>query len=102
MTLDAIRKELKEVRYYYGRRAIFDKALREVGNKNMMDLVKKDNDAVRTARPKHYDIYISLYVNYHTQEQLSEELNYSPDYVRKLNKDLLKFLQNKLNEQEAK
>ena len=37
-----------------------------------------------------------------TQEQLSEELNYSPDYVRKLNKDLLKFLQNKLNEQEAK
>ena len=102
MTLDAIRKELKEVRYYYARRAIFDKALREVGNKNIMDFVKKYNDAVSTASPKLYDIYISLYVNYHTQEQLSEELNYSPDYVRKRNKDLLKFLQNKLNKQEAK
>lgn len=63
MTLDAIRKELKEVRYYYARRAIFDKALREVGNKNIMDLVKKYNDAVSTASPKLYDIYISLYVN---------------------------------------
>ena len=79
MTLDAIRKELKEVRYYYARRAIFDKALREVGNKNIMDLVKKYNDAVSTASPKLYDIYISLYVNYHTQEQLSVEIYIQAD-----------------------
>lgn len=69
MTLDAIRKELKEVRYYYARRAIFDKALREVGNKNIMDLVKKYNDAVSTASPKLYDIYISLYVNYYPRHR---------------------------------
>lgn len=102
MTLDAIRKDLKSVRYYYARRAVFDKALREVGNKSIMDLVKKYNDAVNTAPPKVYDIYISLYVNHRTQEELSEELDYSPDYVRKLNKELLKFLQNKFNEQEDK
>ena len=102
MTLDAIRKDLKSVRYYYARRAVFDKALREVGNKSIMDLVKKYNDAVNTAPPKVYDIYISLYVNHRTQEELSEELDYSPDYVRKLNKGLLKFLQNKFNEQEDK
>lgn len=102
MNLDEIRKELKEVRYYYARRAVFDKALREVGNKSIMDLVNKYNNAVNTAPPKIYDIYISLYVNYYTQEKLSEELNYSPDYVRKLNKELLKFLQEKFNEQEDK
>lgn len=102
MNLDEIRKELKEVRYYYARRAVFDKALREVGNKSIMDLVNKYNNAVNTAPPKIYDIYISLYVNYYTQEKLSEELNYSPDYVRKLNKELLKFLQKKFNEQEDK
>lgn len=101
MNLDDIRKELKEVRYYYARRAVFDKALREVGNKSIMDLVNKYNNAVNTAPPKIYDIYISLYVNYNTQEKLSEELNYSPDYVRKLNKELLKFLQKKFNEQEG-
>lgn len=102
MNLDEIRKELKEVRYYYARRAVFDKALREVGNKSIMDLVNKYNNAVNTAPPKIHDIYISLYVNYYTQEKLSEELNYSPDYVRKLNKELLKFLQKKFNEQEDK
>ena len=102
MTLDAIRKDLKSVRYYYGRRAVFDKALREVGNKSIMDLVKKYNDAVNTAPPKIYDIYISLYINNRTQEELSEELDYSPDYIRKLNKELLKFLQNQFNEKEDK
>lgn len=102
MTLDAIRKDLRSVRYYYARRAVFDKALREVGNKSIMDLVNRYNDAVSTAPPKIYDIYISLYVNYQTQAQLSEELDYSPDYVRKLNKKLIIFLQKRFNEQEVK
>lgn len=97
MTIPEIRKELKEVRYYYSRKPIFDRAMREVSNQSILELVKKYNSAVSTAPPKLYDIYISLYVNNNTQEALSEELDYSPDYVHKLNNKLVKFLQEQLS-----
>lgn len=97
MTIKQIRTELKQVRYYYSRRAVFDKALKEVGNKNISDLIKKYNEAVSTAPPQLYDIYIGLYVNFKTQEELSEEMDYSPDYVQKLNNKLVRFFHEKIS-----
>lgn len=97
MTIKQIRTELKQVRYYYSRRAVFDKALKEVGNKRISDLIKKYNEAVSTAPPQLYDIYIGLYVNFKTQEELSEEMDYSPDYVQKLNNKLVRFFHEKIS-----
>lgn len=96
MTSKQIRSELKEVRYYYARKDVFDKAFKEIDNNVITELVKKYNEAVCTAPPKLFDIYVSLYVNNNTQESLSEQLDYSPDYVHKLNDKLIKFLQEKL------
>lgn len=97
MTSKQIRSELKEVRYYYARKDVFDKAFKEIDNNVITELVKKYNEAVCTAPPKLFDIYVSLYVNNNTQESLSEQLDYSPDYVHKLNDKLIKFLQEKLS-----
>lgn len=96
MTVKQIRDELKEVRYYYARKDVFDKALQEIDNTSIVQLVKKYNEAVCCAPPKLFDIYVSLYVNHLTQEALSKELDYSPDYVHKLNDKLIKYLQEKL------
>ena len=76
--LDKIRSDLKEIRYYYSRKAM--------------------NEAVKTAPPRLYDMYMMLYVKGYTQEALSAELNYTPVYIQMLNKQLLLFLQSKLTD----
>ena len=96
MTLNEIRRDLKEVRYYYYRKDVLDKAFKSVSQNNVVEKVNKYNDIVKGAPPQLYDVYISLYTMNLTQEALSVELGYTPEYVQMLNKKLLKFIQSKI------
>ncbi len=94
LSLAVIREDLKDIRYYYIRKAMFDEATAVTGKTNdILKLVNLYNEAMQKAAPRMYDLYYSLYVQNHTQESLSEQLGYSADYVHKLNKKLVKFLQ---------
>ncbi len=97
--LSTIRKDLKEIRYYYVRKSLFDDAVKRTGFVNdIKDKVYRYNEVMRKASPRLYDIYYSLYIKNHTQESLSEELGYTPEYIQVLNKKLLKFLQSAIKE----
>ena len=98
ITLNEIIKDLKEIRYYYLRKKMFDEAFESTGVNTVVEKVKKYNALAVTATPKLYDLYVSLYIRNHTQESLSDELGYTPEYMQMLNKRLLKFLQEKINE----
>lgn len=96
--LNTIRKELKDIRYYYSRKSTLDKALEILPEQSeIMKLINLYNKIMRTASPKLYDIYYSLYIKNHTQESLSYELGYSEDYVYRANRKLLLFLQEEFN-----
>lgn len=97
MTMQQIKNDLKDIQYYYARKNVFDKASTEVGNSTILELINKYHAAICSAPPKLYDIYVSLYVHNNTQETLSVELNYSPDYVHKLNDRLCKFFLQQLS-----
>lgn len=97
-TLKQIREDLKGVRHYYSRKNEFDTGLRLVGNNVIFDMVQKYNAAVRSAPPKLYDVYVSLYVRNLTQEALAIELGFSPEYVWVLNNKLLEHLQNHISQ----
>jgi len=99
VSLSVIREDLKDIRYYYARKKMFDEAFQSVGVNEIIIKVEKYNAIILTASPKIYDLYVSLYVKNHTQESLSNELCYTPEYIQMLNKQLLKFLQKKLSEQ---
>ena len=43
-------------------------------------------------------VYMNLYVRNYTQEALSIEMNYTPEYIQMLNKRLVLFLVEKLKE----
>lgn len=101
LTLATIRNDLKDIRYYYARKKMFDEAFECTGVNEIVSKVKKYNDAVISASPKLYDLYVSLYIKNHTQESLSDELCYTAEYIQMLNKKLLKFLQNKLSNEEG-
>lgn len=97
---EQIKNELKEVRYYISRRDNLDKLFRQIGQTNLWNLTQKYNNAIRSAPARLYDLYGCLYVQNKTQEAVSQELGYSPEYVRKFVKELFLFFQQKLNEKE--
>ncbi len=99
ITLNAIREDLKNIRYYYMRKDMFDEAYACTGKKNdITNTVERYNEVMRKATPKLYDLYYCLYIKNHTQESLSDKLGYTPEYVQVLNKQLLKFLQSVIKE----
>lgn len=93
ISLEEIRSDLSNIRYYYSRKEFFDKAESTVGKNIVVETVKKYNDAIRSAPPKLYDLYISMYVMNHTQESLAAEMNYSWQNIALLCKQLVLFLQ---------
>ena len=97
ITLQTIRDDLNEIRYYYSRKDVFDKASDCIGKNVIVDKVRKYNDLICFAEPKLYELYLCLYVNNNTQEGAAEELNYSVDYLVKGKKRLFKFFFDKLN-----
>lgn len=97
-----IRNDLKEIRYYYKRKAVFDEAADSIVVCSFSEKVKKYNNAAAQCSPKLFDMYISLYVKNNTQESLSETLNYTPQYVQVLNQRLIEELQKKLSKKEGK
>ena len=102
LTLATIRKDLKEIRYYYARKKLFEEAFESTGVNEIVSKAKRYTEVIVFASPKLYDLYVSLYINNHTQESLARELCYTPEYVQMLNKKLLKFLQLQLSQKEEK
>lgn len=92
-SLSEIREDLKEIRYYYSRKKYIEEGFKVVGTNNIKEKAEHYNSAVRNAPARLYDLYINLYINGYTQEALAEELNYTAEYIRVLNKRLLLFLQ---------
>lgn len=97
-TLNGIREDLKEIRYYYARKQAMENGFLSTGKNGVVAKAEKYNQAIQTAPIRLYDIYVGLYVNNYTQEAYSMELNYTPEYIQRLNKQLLKFLQGVIKE----
>lgn len=92
-TVEQIREELKEIRYYYSRKKFFENSFGRVAPNDVVETVKEYNQIIISAPPRLYDLYISLYTNNVTQESLAAELGYSTQYVQKLNQKLVAFFQ---------
>lgn len=98
LQLNQIRQDLKEIRYYYSRQNLFDDSFKKIASNTVLEKAKKYNEAIKTAPPQLYDLYINLYTRNYTQEGLAIELSYTPEYIQMLNKKLLLFLQNKISQ----
>ena len=100
LTFSTIRNDLKDIRYYYYIKEVFDKAEYSVGKTSILEKIKKYNDAVCSAPPRLYDLYVSLYLQNNTQDSLSERLGYTFEYISRLNSQLIKFLQKNIDDKE--
>lgn len=96
VTLEQIRNDLKEIRYYYSRKKQFDGYAEQISQNVTAEKAERYNEAVRNALPQLYDVYACLYVKNYTQEGMGKELGYTLQHINALNKRLLLFLQNGL------
>lgn len=101
-TLATIRNDLKDIRYYYSRKATFDEATRLPGAAmEILETVRIYNEAARKAPARLFDLYYSLYVKNNTQESLSELLGFTPQYIQRLNTRLVQFLHSVFEKESA-
>lgn len=97
ITMETIRKDLQNIRYYYSRKEMFEKAFDCTGKNTILTTVDKYNSIICLADPRLYELYVCLYIKGNTQESAAEELCYSLDYVVKNKKRLFDFFYEKLN-----
>ena len=94
MKTEKIRKDLLDIRYYYARKALFDRVADCIAKNATIRKAEQYNRFIGNAPPKLYDIYIMLYVKSNTQRGTAEKPGYSEYYIRRLNKQLYTFFQN--------
>jgi len=93
ITLDEIREDLKQIRFYYAHKDLFTNDFKE---NSVIEKVRKYNQVVNTAPARLLALYISLYANNATQEAVAHDMGYSTRYIQMQHKKLLEYLQSKL------
>ena len=96
LNLSTIRDDLKEIRYYYSHRDIFEKASKQIGEHSCIEKISKYNNAIRYAPARLYELYVSLYLDNNTLESLADKEGYSYVHIQRIHGQLVKFFQEKL------
>ena len=90
---ERVRRDLKDIRYYYARKSILDSVKGDVGINKVRSMVDRYNKIIMNAPLYLFDLYVCLYVKGYTQDKMAVELNVSSQYVHSQNKKLVEFLQ---------
>lgn len=99
-SLAEVREDLRDIRYYYAHKEMFDKTVNVTGAHELIRKAERYNAAMCTAPPRLYEVYVGLYVYGNTQESLSETLCYSPEHIQRQHKKILLYLQTKISKEE--
>ncbi|MBQ3220178.1 MAG: hypothetical protein IKA61_00405 [Clostridia bacterium] len=95
-TLKQIREDLMEIKFYYSK----EKEIKEAGNITglirLAETVKAYNEAVSNAKGQLYMLYVALYVHNNSQMVVADDWDCSVDYIKRLNRQLLQYLQGAL------
>lgn len=96
-TINSIKEDLNEIKYYYARKKMFDLMQHDVGKSAIYEKVERYNNTICKAPARLYDLYTALYVDNNSQTALSDTIGYSPEYISRLNSKLIKFLLDNLD-----
>ena len=101
-SLAEVREDLRDIRYYYAHKEMFDKTVDVTGEHELIRKTERYNAAMCTAPPRLYEVYVGLYVYGNTQESLAVELKYTPEHIQRQHKKILLYLQTKISEEECR
>ena len=92
MSEEQIKRDLRELKYYYSHRSSVEEHFKVTGTTCIKNLSRKYEAAIRLAPVRLYDLFGCLYIQCKTQEELAIDFGCSTEYIRKLNKELYEFL----------
>ena len=82
LTTVQVRNDLKEIRYYYSMKELFDRSSKTVKPLAIVQKVERYNTAMQNAPARLYILYVSLYIDNNTQAVLAEEWQLTTDYMK--------------------
>lgn len=97
LTINQVREDLREIRYYYSMQKLFDSAANTVKPVAILNKVERYNAAIKTAPARLYILYVSLYVNNNSQTALADDWGYTREYIKEMNQKLVEYLQKTLS-----
>ncbi len=97
VTMKQVREDLREIRYYYSKQKEFE-AAKCVVESAVFEKVNRYNQAIRTAPPRLYDLYISVYTQNNTLYALTYEWDFCYEYIKQIHKQLCEYLVKFFNE----
>lgn len=93
---EQVRNELREVKYYFSRKANMDALSINAGDSRSKALAEKYVNAIRQAPARLYDLFGCLYIQNKTQEAVAAELCYSEEHIRRLIRELITYFAKKI------
>lgn len=96
MLSEQVKTELREVRYYFFRKANMDALSENAGASSACALAEKYVKAICQAPARLYDLFGCLYIQNKTQEAVANELGYSEEHIRRLLKELINYFAKKI------
>lgn len=99
--VDKVREDLKDIRYYYAHKEVFDRAAAEHIVNNVARKAERYNRMMEQAPPILFDLYVSLYIQNNTQAAFAYDRDYSVNYIKDLNNSLCRYIRQALNGQEG-
>ena len=97
ITISQVREDLKEIRYYYSMKELFDSAANTVKPVVLLNKVAMYNEAMKSAPGRLFVIYVSLYVHNNSQTALADDWGFGREYIKDLNQRLVEYLQKALS-----
>lgn len=86
MTINEIRRDLYDIRYYYAHESFFEKSGLRIVRNVIEEKTERYNAIIQSAEPRIYALYIALYTENNTQIVVAEDWNVSEGYIKYLNK----------------
>ena len=96
MLSEQVKIELREVKYYFSRKANMDALSKNAGVSSVKALSEKYVNAICQAPARLYDLFGCLYIQGKTQEAVASELCYSEEHIRRLIKELINYFAKKI------
>ncbi len=96
LTLQEIRNDLRDIRYYYGMKEMFDKSADTIKPLAIIEKVNRYNRAMENAPARMLALYLALYVYNNSQVVVADDWQLTKEHIRNQNRKLLEFLQKSL------
>ena len=90
-TVEQIREELRDIRHYYSNKKDFEKVESVLGRPSALEMVERYNLIIKDAPIRLFNLYVCLYMDNNSQENVSRDWGFSIGYIKQLNKKLYDF-----------